>query len=400
MLLWSTQIFACRYNVRDLGFVDLGGGGYSLFLYIDDEFSGQTEHLRQKLSEELFNTNMEGDVINIDELKNELTMKYVSETELRSLPLLILVSPDKRVFVYEKSIQMDCSEYISESIRSTVDTVISDRIREIAAGNFAAVLFIEGSDPQANIKAKEECSKAIANIESAKNSLPKPFTEGPVIVTIDGKERKREKVLMWSVGLSDVSKTETDLPAAAIVYGRMRRMGPLLKGDEIESEKLTVMLSAIGADCECGLDRYWLMGKMMPHRWGKTLRDHVTKSLGFDPENPFIKIEMTSILGRGEKTFGRSDSINLSYKEIEVSFDDDPSPGTDKISKPVNVSQKGAGIKSVEKAVKNEPRFQNDQINNDLDNNSYQPAKLIMFSAAGVSATAVIIIISTKRKIK
>jgi len=102
-------------------------------------------------------------------------------------------------------------------------------------------------------------------------------------------------VLLWSLGLDPTRITE---PRAAVLFGKARWIGPLMKGAEISEPNLTGIFSLVGADCECDLDPTWIQGTRLPVRWEPKLHALVTKSLGFDPENPLIKIEVSRILGR------------------------------------------------------------------------------------------------------
>ena len=40
-----------------------------------------------------------------------------------------------------------------------------------------------------------------------------------------------------------------------------------------------------------------MMGTLLPLRWGKKNQQEVVKMLGFDAENPFVKMEVSRILG-------------------------------------------------------------------------------------------------------
>jgi len=55
----------------------------------------------------------------------------------------------------------------------------------------------------------------------------------------------------------------------------------------------------VGADCECGIDKNWILGTMLPIRWNKKWQDRLVKNLGFDPENPLIKMEINRIMRTG-----------------------------------------------------------------------------------------------------
>jgi hypothetical protein len=91
-----------------------------------------------------------------------------------------------------------------------------------------------------------------------------------------------------------------NFPKTAIIYGRGRWIGPILEGEQISKRNLSELLLIIGADCECGIDRDWMRGTMIPSKWDKATREKVTENLEFDPENPLIKKEVRHILRMGE----------------------------------------------------------------------------------------------------
>ena len=91
----------------------------------------------------------------------------------------------------------------------------------------------------------------------------------------------------------------TEEPQASILIGRGRRLGPALKGDAITSVQLQEMLAVAGQDCECDLDRSWMQGPRMPMAWGPERQQASYQWLGFDPENPLVKAEISRILSRG-----------------------------------------------------------------------------------------------------
>ncbi len=99
--------------------------------------------------------------------------------------------------------------------------------------------------------------------------------------------------MLWSLGWQASDKSE---PAVAVIYGRGRRMGPLLKGDQITEEIVQNMLRFVGADCECGLDRTWMLGTMTPLRWGSKRQKEIIHQYGFDADNPMVVSEMSQIL--------------------------------------------------------------------------------------------------------
>ena len=96
-----------------------------------------------------------------------------------------------------------------------------------------------------------------------------------------------------SLGIKEEEAIE---PFVAIIYGRGRIIRPVLQGEQITKKKLFNLLTIVGADCECGLDQSWILGRMIPLRWESSVQSELVKYLGFDVENPLIKAEMSQIL--------------------------------------------------------------------------------------------------------
>ncbi len=168
---------------------------------------------------------------------------------------------------------------------------------------------------------------AIETIISQMGMLPKPIAKPPVLLEIPQDSFSKEKILLWSLGLDVEQLTE---PYTIVLHGRGRMIGPILKGEEISEKKLTYILSAIGADCECGLDRKWMQSNMIPLVWNSEIQTRTAKILGFDPESPMIKMEMSRIIGRGFSSRGNAfkdleSFVGLAggYREIVISFESD-----------------------------------------------------------------------------
>ena len=146
--------------------------------------------------------------------------------------------------------------------------------------------------------------------------LPKAISRPPVFVVMDSKFFKRERILLWSLGLDG---EEVSGPRAAVIYGRGRWIGPMFRGKEITEDNLANVLFVIGQDCECGLDHRWLQGTMFPARWTEKMQAQVAENLGFDPENPMIKMEMSMIVRRGSYSYP---SVPFGYQEIAIEPND------------------------------------------------------------------------------
>lgn len=84
-------------------------------------------------------------------------------------------------------------------------------------------------------------------------------------------------------------------------------------------------MSMIGADCECGLDRKWMLGSQIPLFWSAENRQQLANEIGFDVDNPMILAEMSRILAK-EVNANISDEVGYGIEVIDLNeaFDQVP----------------------------------------------------------------------------
>ena len=295
---WAPAALGCKYNVRETGFVDLGVEPYYFYGYIKNDtpvniFSDFTE----VLSTALMDSNIRAEAINTDQEKQHPALKYLESLQIKFLPAGVLVSPDGQALAVPVA---EPDRPFKDTLWAAAGYILSSPKREEILQHvieaYCVVLLIEGTNIQKNAEAKAIACDAIKRIESQMGILPKPIARPPVMVVVDSKSLSQEKVLLWSLGLNAQDITA---PHIAIIYGKARWIGPLLKGEELTEANLTNLLFIIGDDCECGLDHRWAQGTMLPVKWDQKLQAKAAANLGFDPENPMIKMEICSIVGRG-----------------------------------------------------------------------------------------------------
>ena len=78
--------------------------------------------------------------------------------------------------------------------------------------------------------------------------------------------------------------------------GRGRRVGESMRGGLITRTALQEAMAVVGQDCECGLDRVWMQGERFPLAWGRAEKQAAFAELGFDPDNPKVKAEISRIM--------------------------------------------------------------------------------------------------------
>jgi hypothetical protein len=288
---------ACRYNVRETGFVDLGAEPYVLCGYVDGNTPADIKTgLRQISDEVLAESNVIVRVIDTDRQKDHPAMKHFDANDV-SGPSAVLISPDGQIL--RVSITQPGQPF-EKVFRAALNRILSSPKRlELllkVSRAYGVVLLIEGPDAAQNEKAKQAALAAIEQVKSQMELMPKPIAHPPELVVMDSNSLADERILLWSIGLEPKDVNE---PHAIIIYGRARWIGPLFKGEQITEDDLASVLFVIGADCECGFDYRWLQGTMLPAKWDQKTHERAVESLGFDPESPMIKMEIGSIIGRG-----------------------------------------------------------------------------------------------------
>ena len=320
-----SMVFACRYTVREIGFTDLASSPYVIYFYTSKDMAEEIVTTFRRISyAALLDANIGVAIINVDEQKDHPAMEYFNFWKGESNPVAILVSPEGQSIVLPlEATDQSFKEAVWSTIESIVSSPTQKRILEGIVKSFGIVLFIEGKDAAKNKKARQKVSRAIKEISSSMRQMPKPVNEPPQLIVIPYQAAAEEKIILWSLGLNQEIRDE---PSVAVLYGRGRRMGPIVKGDQIKENTIFNLLAIVGADCECGLDRSWMLGMMIPLRWGADAQNEVVKLLGFDAENPMVKAEMSQILSiapsaKSAQSFYRGEENLFGYSEGIVEFD-------------------------------------------------------------------------------
>ena len=351
----------CEYNVREVGFIDVGIESYRLLVYLPENAPvGEMPGLKEAMDVALAETNIRLQLVTTGADANQPAMELAKTQGISHFPAAILVSPDGQSMPLDvsrassprseggtPSTQIPLAQAIPTALGSVLDSPLRRQILEKCADAYGVVLLIEGPEPKANATAREAIATAIRQIGEQLEFLPtpvksKPINTPPELVVLDQKSLAREQVLLWTLR---IKPEDINQPRAAVFYGRGRWLGPLFDAATLTAGNLTQILSVIGGDCECGLDHRWLQGTMLPARWDEALQQKVVQSLGYDPENPMAKMEMVSIIRRGMGGFDYP-GVPFEYREIEVGSEDKEGGGQkteDKGRKPQDGSLKSEG---------------------------------------------------------
>lgn len=317
LVFGSFSATACRYNVRDLGFIDLEAALYRLHVVPGQALNRDaTQPLRGAAELAFRDSNVALELHDpgfAPGPDDAWRAAWPVPDELRGTDgtQAVLVAPDGS----SRAVQLGAWDAgLEQRLGALVRSPVREALVARAAEGYAAVLFVEGADTEANTRALTVVQDAITETQNQMRWLPKPIAHPPALVKLARADAAAESLLLWALGLNERDATA---PAVALVYGKARRIGDVLRGDAIRPAALRRVFTTIGADCECGLDLSWTRGKPLPVQWTPARHTQVAKSLGFDPESPAVKLEATQILGKRAKPT----TPGLGYQEI--SLDDD-----------------------------------------------------------------------------
>lgn len=299
------ELLACRYSVRDTGFVDLGEEAYRLVMR-GDWSAEKAERLRTLARVRLSDSNLS--------VVPEVVHRVGGGS---SEPVLVLADGRGRKFELARGDVLRGEDSALASIlEAAADSALRSEILDAALGAYAVVVLFEGVREAENQMVGVALQGAVRKIERLMPSMPKPVNTPPAVIRVTRARQANERVALWGLGFEVGSMDE---PRVAVVFGRGRRIGSGLEGPLITQTAVHERLSIIGQDCECELDRAWMKGPVLPGRWDSTRQNLAARTLGFDPENPLVRTEISRIVNREAGTGSQrklpKSTTSLGYEE-------------------------------------------------------------------------------------
>ncbi len=325
-LVPATAALACKYSVRDVGFVDLDADGYRLVLCDQkDADPVRLDALRKAAEASLSDTNVSIESVRAGQTPEHPAFEFLRKRKQSRFPAAVLIAPDGRqleIPLFQNGGAPTPDDLVN-SLKELITSPIREQILERALSTHSVILLVEGANSGNNKRAHSIANEAIETIRRSMDSLPKPVGGPPEIVVMPVDRSVQESVLLWSLGIT------RDDPAAAhlaVLFGRGRLTGTPLAVPGGTATELAARLEYVGRDCECELDRSWMQGAMFPHRWDLSLQEESTRKLGFDPDSPLVKYDMRRILARGATNGRQNLNIGnsppgdplLGYTEMEL----------------------------------------------------------------------------------
>lgn len=336
----AKSVLRCKYSVRDVAFVNVHGKAWRLCLIkppnLDEQTFGKwSSDLRTQL--ERSNVGHVWLADDSDEAASLRRQAAVVKAEAQSapeLPQMFLVAPDGRL----EHLIPDSSLSFSANIQRLISSSARTKVLEQVVDSLCVFVVFESGDPAKDSKIRIIVEAAVERVNHQMWTLEKPTDKGPAMVVVDSSQPD-EAAFMSSVGVDSGG-----LPAVAVIYGQGRRLGSVLKGDDIGLEKLIGRASICGQDCECELNREWLYRDQMIHVWNQRLEREVENSLTFDPRSAFVVAEVTQILNKNNSQLVDESQFDLGggliIHDLEPTLEQgDVEPLVDEIATESNVAQ-------------------------------------------------------------
>ena len=315
----SMDALACRFNVRDVGFVDLGSDPYRLFIFIPEGTpKSEIELLKSTAYATYLDSNVKATVLTPKEALQSKGARFVPK-DLKK-PQAVLVSPDEKESFLVKLTEEGKPLAVSvwDGLESVFDSKRRNSVLSKVYEHYGVILIVEGKNVEENQRIGDLADRVVKSISSQMGKLEKEIREPPIVEMISTKDFDTEKAFLWSLGIAGIAET----PQVAILYGRGRMIGPVLRDERLDERSLKAIVNTIGLNCECGLDRKWMQGPMVPQKWDDDLQKRFANHLGFDPESPAIRLEMSQILAKGGKGQGvnKQASIGGSLDDLLMGY--------------------------------------------------------------------------------
>ena len=289
---------ACRFTIREIGYSPLNLGYFVLELEIDTVKN-------RKLANEFTNLAYAWSI--------DANVKYKVTHQPDSKTVLKCVDNEGELIVQQS---IDSAAAVKGFINALLYSHLQQTMGEQMGQAFAFVVcFFENKEKEY----RHEVDKALAQFRQVAPNLDKEISEEIVQIELTAAERKREALLLKSMGL----RIDETKPMVVVLYGRGRLVGRPLIGQQITTQKLFRQLVILGTDCECGIDLSPLLKKAIPFSWDEKVRQDVSDMLGFDVDNPMIQSEMAQILSKATLN-ERDGDLSFAPQMLEINGDFGP----------------------------------------------------------------------------
>lgn len=321
MLCLCAPAGACRYSVRDVAFVQLRPDSYRLVYHLPENAAGDLETEFNAVADAaLAGTNVA--IVSADALEDEETAGSAHGMAPAGQTLAAALLGPESAGAAPLPVELGATASAwKAALASIADSPVRASMRRDLPDALCVAVFAEGPDAQTNKSALNDVRRAVERVADNMAYLEKPARRGPALLTVPWRVRSQERVLLWSLCGGEAPEEAF----VAVVFGRARRLGPVMRVPRLDPRKLARLMALAGASCECGLDRKYMQGHLLLMRWTESDYARMAESLGFATESPMVKMEISQILAHPAAAAGPPPVTGLGYREMALNVEDTPS---------------------------------------------------------------------------
>jgi hypothetical protein len=94
-LFGNGSAIACKYNVRETGFVDLDSRPYLLYIFINHSVDEKTRaNFKRIANDVLEDSNIKSEIVDVEQRPNHPAVQFLEKEKIDSVAACVLVSPD------------------------------------------------------------------------------------------------------------------------------------------------------------------------------------------------------------------------------------------------------------------------------------------------------------------
>ncbi|SVD53406.1 uncharacterized protein METZ01_LOCUS406260, partial [marine metagenome] len=180
--LISMDTLACRFNVRDVGFVDLGSEPYRLFIFVpDDTPTSEIELLESTAYATYLDSNVKATVLNSKDALKSKAARFIPK-ELKTIQA-VLVSPDGSqslpVNLAEEGKPLAVTAW--DGLESVFDSKRRNSVLSKVYEHYGVILIVEGKNAEENQRIGNLANRVVKSISGQMDKLEKEIREPPVV---------------------------------------------------------------------------------------------------------------------------------------------------------------------------------------------------------------------------
>jgi hypothetical protein len=276
---------ADTYSVRDLGFVETVARPFRLLIVHDDPTALQAEQQRLSLQKMLGSSNVVVARVSLEQRKKYPGLEQAPLPRKLTRPVFFLLAPDDRLA------SIDTPDVPIELVQSPLrHAVLSEVPRALCA-----VVLLESTDAAANDGAKAKAETVLRQINKVRKKLAQAPSGAVKLLTLPAAMREQERWMLWSLG---EEITAGNVPKMVVIFGNLRRAGPLFEGVDWKEADLFARIAMLGQSYQDELDCRQYFGPSLLFRETSEWQKNVAAGLKFNPRDAAVKDEVVALLSK------------------------------------------------------------------------------------------------------